>query len=68
MGIVDLSIIHNVGLLTKSPPKSLKYGIIRTGRGRGYAVKISHGNDRGPGASRAFSAEIGSSGRLIICV
>jgi hypothetical protein len=55
-------------LLTKSPPKSLKYGIIRTERGRGYAVKISHGNNRGSGASGTFSAEIGSSGGLIVCV
>ena len=36
------------GAVDKVPPKRSKYGIIRAG-GRGNAVKISHGNDRGFG-------------------
>ena len=56
-----------LGAVDKVTPKRLKYGIIRTERGRGYAVKISHGNDRGSGAGESFPAEIGSGTGLILC-
>ena len=56
------------GAVDKVPPKGLKYRVMRSKRGRGYAVKISHDNDRGSGASGTSSAEIGSGAGLIVCV
>jgi hypothetical protein len=41
--------------------------MIRAGRGRGNAVKILHGNDRGFGTGKSFSAEIGSGAGFIVC-
>ena len=57
-----------VGAVDKVPPNRSKYGIIKAGRGRGNAVKISHGNDRGFGTGKSFSAEIGSGAGFIVCV
>ncbi|WP_251319602.1 hypothetical protein [Flintibacter muris] len=56
------------GTVGKVPPKRSKYGIIRDGKGWGYAVKISHGNDRGFGAGKPFFAEVGIGTGSVICV
>lgn len=56
-----------VGAVDKVLPNRSKYGIIRAG-GQGNAVKISHGNDRGFGTGKSFSAEIGSGAGFIVCV
>ncbi len=48
MEVRIVTTLRQDGAVDKVPPKRSKYGIIRAG-GRGNAVKISHGNDRGFG-------------------
>ena len=48
-----------MALLTKWPQSRQKHDTIRGKGGEGMQLEISHGNNRGAGTGKSFSAEAG---------